>query len=118
MKQALIDVLETICPGNVFLQGTVAEDYPESFVTFWTNDTVDADFMDNEATSTDWFFSVIFYSSDPALVNSKPAEIRAALKAADFIPQGKGNDIPSDKPTHTGWAMEFIKKKYKKEKKT
>ena len=62
----------------------------------------------NEVVSVDWNFSVMFYSSDPALVNSKPAEISAALRAAGFIPQGKGNDIPSDRPSHTGWAMDFI----------
>mgnify|MGYP003292416708 CR=1 FL=1 len=111
MKQSLIDVLETFCPDNVFLQGTLAEDepYPESFVTFWTNYTEDRAHYDDDVHSIDWNFSVIYYSSDPALVNSVPSQIRTALKAAGFIPQGRGNDIHSDRPSHTGWAMEFIK---------
>ena len=114
MKQALIEVLETICPNNVFLQGTLAEDeaYPESFITFWTNYTDDHSHFDNDVNSWDWNFSVIYYSSDPELVGTVPDTIRGLLKAAGFIPQGKGNDIVSDRSSHTGWAMEFIKTEY------
>lgn len=111
MKQMLINILETFCPDNVYLQGTIAADtaYPETFITFWTNYTDDNGHLDDEVVSVDWNFSVMYYSTDPALVNSKPAEISTALRAAGFIPQGKGNDIPSDQPSHTGWAMDFIK---------
>lgn len=112
VKQKLIDALETICPDEVYLQGTLTEDedYPESFITFWTDFTDDNSFYDDNVHAVDWNFSVIFYSSSPALVGTKPDEIRAALKAAGFIPQGKGQDIPSDRPSHTGWAMEYIYK--------
>lgn len=111
MKQELINILEKICPDNVYLQGTFATnaEYPESFITFWTNYTADHAHYDDDVHSVDWNFSVIFYSSDQALVDSKPDEIRNALKKAGFIPQGKGSDVFSDKPSHTGWAMEFIK---------
>lgn len=111
MKQALIDILETFCPGKVYLQGTMneAEAYPESFITFFTTSTENGKDFDNNTVEINWLFTVIYYSEDPALVNSKPAEIRAALKQAGFIPDGAGYDIPSDVPTHTGWAMEFSK---------
>lgn len=111
MKSSLIQVLETVCP-NVYLQGTLAEnaEYPESFITFWTDYTDDASFYDNNPHNEIWNFSVIFYSSDPQLVDTKPALIRAALKQAGFIPQGKGQDIPSDRQSHTGWAMDFVYK--------
>lgn len=114
MKQALYNALNTICPNNVFLQGTLdsEEAYPESFITYWTNYTDDNAHFDNEVTSIDWQFSVIYYSSDPLTIDAVAAEIRAALKAQGFIPQGKGNDIPSDVSTHTGWAMDFIKTEY------
>lgn len=114
MKQKLIDELEKICPNNVYLQGTLAEDeaYPDSFVTFWTDTTSDNAHYDDDVSSIDWSFSVVYYSSDPALVNSVPAQIRTALKAVGFIPQGRGNDIPSDRPSHTGWAMDFDIKEY------
>lgn len=110
MKSLLISVLETICPNNVFLQGTLADDgaYPESFITIWTDSTESDAFYDNGEHAVDWTFSVIFYSSDPSQIDTKAAAIRAALKAAGFIPQGKGFDIPSDQPTHTGWAMDFV----------
>ena len=108
MKQKLIDILAAF-GYPVFLQGSLnAEDpYPDSFITFFVDDTPPNSHYDNDAASYEWDFSVIFYSKDPELVNSKPEEIRAALKKAGFISQGKGRDIPSDELTHTGWAMDF-----------
>lgn len=110
MKQKLIDILEKHCPNNVYLQGTMnpEEAYPAEFVTFWTPITSDGAHYDNAATSVDWTFYVIYYSNDPLQVNTKPFEIAADLKAAGFVQQGKGNDILSDEPTHTGWAMDFV----------
>lgn len=114
MKQLLINTLETICPNNVFLQGTLVPNtaYPDSFITFWTNYTDDNSHFDDETFSIDWNFSVIFYSNDPTLVGTKPDEIITALKNVGFIPQGKGNDVPSDIASHTGWAMDFIYTEY------
>lgn len=113
MKQKLIDALVGcgfVEGKTLFLQGTLNPDdkYPETFVTFWTDSTDDNGHFDNGVAAVDWSFSVILYSADAALVNTKPDEIRAALKAAGFIPQGKGADIFSDEPTHTGWAMDFV----------
>ena len=114
MKQTLINILELYAPNNVFLQGTLNDDdaYPDSFITFWTNYTDDNMHLDDDVVSVDWQFTVNFYSCDPSLVNTKPAAIRMALKAAGFIPQGKGNDLPSDRPTHTGWTMDFLYTEY------
>ncbi len=117
MKNFLIKTLEKVgfIEGKtLFLQGSLnsSEVYPDTFVTFWTNDTPDNAHFDNETKSVDWLFSVILYSNNPDTVNTKPDEIRAALKAAGFIPQGKGHDIPSDAPTHTGWAMDFVITEY------
>lgn len=112
MKEKLIEILEQFCPNNVFLQGTLDENvsYPESFITFWTNSTESGAFYDDDENAFIYDFSVYYYSSDPAQVGAVPPQIRTALKQAGFIPQGKGNDIPSDVPTHTGWVMEFLKK--------
>ena len=117
MKQKLINALETcgfVEGKTLFLHGTMnpEEPYPESFVTFWTDDTPDGVHFDNATGSYDWSFSIIFYSADAALTNTKPDEIRAKLEAYGFIPQGKGQDVPSDEPTHTGWAMNFVKTEY------
>lgn len=109
MKKKLISILETF-GYPVFLQGSLNSDekYPDSFITFWTDYTSDNAHYDDDVHSVVWSFSVIFYSSNPTLVNTKPDKIRAALKSAGFIPQGKGQDIPSDEPTHTGWAMDYL----------
>lgn len=109
MKQKLISTLETF-GFPVMLQGSFnpEETYPDTFITFWCNATEYISHFDNDVHSVEWTFSVIFYSNNPTLVNTKPTEIIAAMKRAGFISQGKGNDIPSDEPTHTGWSMEFI----------
>lgn len=117
MKRKLITALETcgfVQGQTLFLHGTMNPDeaYPDEFVTFWTDDVPDGVHFDNATGSYDWAFSVIYYSADPAKTNTRPNEIRAALKAAGFIPQGKGSDIMSDEPTHTGWATDFVITEY------
>ena len=110
MKQKLIDILETFCPNNVYLQGTMnpEEAYPSEFITFFTTQTDDLAHYDNAVHSIGWNFAVIYYSDDPKQVNTKPFQIAAALKDAGFIPQGKGSDVLSDEQSHTGWAMDFV----------
>lgn len=109
MKEKLIEILESF-GVPVYLQGTLAEDkaYPDEFITFFTMYADDAAHYDDETTSYEWRFAVVYYANDAAKVNTKPDEIRAALKAAGFIPQGKAHDVLSDEPTHTGAAMEFL----------
>lgn len=113
MKQKLITALQAF-GYPVFLQGTfnAEEAYPHTFITFFADSTDDNGHFENKTNAVDWHFSVILYSADAALVNTKPDEIRAALKAAGFIPQGKGNDVMSDETTHTGWAMDFVITEY------
>jgi hypothetical protein len=110
MKEKLIAILNQFCPDKVFLQGTLNpnEAYPQKFITFFTDVTNDLEHFDNLVIGTAWRFSVMFYSNNPAEVNTIPAQISAALKQAGFIPQGKGNDLMCDKITHTGWAMDFV----------
>ena len=117
MKQKLIAAIVScgfVEGETLTLQGTrnPNEPYPDTFVTFWTNSTDDGAHYDDNTHSIEWSFSVILYSNDPAIVNTKPNEIRTALKVAGFIPQGKGNDIMSNAPTHTGWAMDFVITEY------
>lgn len=109
VKDILIPVLKTF-GYPVYLQGSLNADeaYPETFITFWTEPTSDNAHFDDNVYSVDWSFSVIFYSNNSALVNSKPFEILEALRNAGFTPQGKGRDIPSDEQTHTGWAMDLL----------
>lgn len=117
MKQKLIAAVATcgfVEGKTLVLQGTLdpAQPYPDDFVTIWTDYTADNSHFDNVVNSVDWSFTVIYYSNDPEKIATKPIEIIAALRAAGFVPQGKGQDIPSDEATHTGWAMEFIGVEY------
>lgn len=118
VKEILHADLESIEVGGklvpVFLQGTIdyTDAFPETFITFFTDDTDDRSFYDDETKSVDWSFSVILYSSDPSVVNEAPDTIIDALEYDGFKPQGKGRDIPSGVPTHTGWAMDFIYTEY------
>lgn len=117
MKQKLIAAIATcgfVEGETLVLQGTFdpAKPYPDDFVTIWTDYTADNSHFDNVVTSVDWNFTVVYYSNDPEKIATKPIEIIDTLRAAGFIPQGKGQDIPSDEPTHTGWAMEFIGVEY------
>lgn len=115
MKQKLIEILSQF-GYPVFLQGSLNEDegYPDTFITFWTDEVLDNAHYDDNATAYAWDFSVIIYSNDPSVIDSKKEEIRKALKSAGFIPQGKGMDVPSDEPTHTGWQMNYYYIEYEK----
>lgn len=108
MKTLLIETLNEL-GYPVHLQGTMNADeaYPESFITVFTAYSNDAANYDNDTRAVQWRFQVAFYSANPNLVKSEPSKIRIALKAAGFIPLGRGRDIPSDVPSHTGWVQDY-----------
>ena len=110
MKDLLINTLKTF-GFPVKLQGsfTKEEKYPESFFTFWNNDSADNEFYDNKENAYIWDFDVSFYSSDPNLVNTKLLEAKKLLKQNGFIVHGKGYDVVSDEPTHTGRGINVLK---------
>ena len=109
-KELLIETLEQNFTYEVILQGSMAEDdeYPESFFTFFNNDTTSIDFFDNEETRTVWDFDLNFYSVNPTLVNEILPEAKRLLKAEGFIIDGKGYDVLSDEPTHTGRGINVV----------
>lgn len=110
MKDLLIQLLKTF-GYPVRLQGSFGEKeaYPDSFFTIWNNDTYDGNHYDNVAISYIWNFDVNFYSTNPALVNSILIDAKALLKNNGFIIGGKGYDVGSDEPTHTGRGMNVLK---------
>lgn len=110
MKDLLISTLEPL-GYPILLQGSLGENepYPESFFTFWNNDTTGDEFYDNEEHSYIWDFDLNFYSIDPALVNTQLIEAKNLLKAQGFIVTGKGYDVASDEPTHTGRGIRVLK---------
>ena len=109
MKEVLISLLESF-GYPVFLQGSLTEEdaYPESFFTFWNNDSYDGDHYDNDAIYYVWNFDVNFYSSDPNLVNTVLLQAKQLLKQNGFIISGQGYDVASDEPTHTGRGMNAL----------
>ena len=113
VKGLLIETLETF-QYPIYQHGSLSDDnkFPDSFFTFFNNDTVDDNFFDNQETETIWDFDLNFYSVDPALVNSVLLEAKPLLKAAGFIVDGKGYDVLSNNPTHTGRAInvQYIEK--------
>lgn len=113
-KDLLVSTLNTIQPG-VKIQGTYqeGEEYPDTFITFFTIDVPELKHHDDEVSSWEWNFQVMNYSTNPDTVQTQADSIRSALKAAGFIPQGKGQDLLSDEPTHTGWAQDFKFIEYK-----
>lgn len=109
MEDALITILESF-KVPVYRQGSMASDatYPETFITFWNNESPDHAHYDNEDYGTAWDFDVNVYSSDPSRTYSLLAEVRTALKEAGWIVPSKGYDVASDEPTHTGRGMQAL----------
>ena len=109
MKDELIELLETF-GYPVRQQGSLTENdaYPQSFFTFWDNDSYDNSHYDNHAISYTWDFDINFYSTDPTLVNTVLLRAKALLISNGFIISGKGYDIASDEPTHTGRGMHAL----------
>lgn len=107
MEDALIEILEKF-EYPVYRQGSMSNDeaYPETFFTFWNNDSPDHAHYDNVEYGTAWDFDVNVYSSNPSLTYSLLESARAALKTAGWIVPSRGHDVGSDEPTHTGRGFE------------
>lgn len=106
MEDKLIEILETF-GYSVVRQGSLGpdEEYPDSFFTFWNNDSPDHAHYDNAEYGTEWDFDVNFYSVDPEKTYKVLADARIKLKQNKWIIPGKGYDVASDEVTHTGRGM-------------
>ena len=109
MVNTLIELLESF-GYPVYRQGSMSEDeaYPDTFITFWNVSSDDAMNYDNDARATAWFFNVNVYSNDPDTTYSLIEEIRKKLKQNEWLVGGRGRDLPSDEPTHTGRGIDVI----------
>lgn len=109
MKSELIAILEEF-KYPVFLQGSLTKDepYPPTFFTFWNNSSTDQAYYDNDPIESVWAFTVNLYSSDPSIVNTTLIDVRSLLKSNGWIVSGRGYDVPSDEPTHTGRAIDVL----------
>lgn len=109
MKEQLIQLLTTF-GYPVKLQGSIGKDekYPNSFFTFWNNDTDDGSHYDNKAINYIWDFTINFYSNNPTLVNTILLEVKTLFETNGWIVPGKGYDVPTDEPTHTGRGIDVL----------
>lgn len=107
MEDLLIEILQSF-NYPVYRQGSMSDSdsYPETFFTFWNSDSPDHAHYDDNNYGTVWGYTVNVYSSDPATTYSLLLEARQALKNNNFIVTGKGYDVMSDEPTHTGRGIE------------
>ena len=109
MEDLLIDIVSKF-GYPVLRQGSLAPDdpYPEHFFTFWNNSSDGDGFYDNSETRTIWDFDLNFYSVNPLLTYSKLIDAKTELKNAGFIVSGKGYDVATDEPTHTGRGINIL----------
>lgn len=109
MEDLLIATIELL-GYPVRRQGSFASDetYPDDFFTYWNNTSDDGSHYDNKATSTVWDFDVNFYSTDVSRTYSELARCKEVLKNVGFVISGKGHDVISDEPTHTGRGMTVL----------
>lgn len=104
MKKYLIDLIEKV-NTNVFLQGSLssADDYLDSFLTFWNFETPEGQFYDNDSNRAVWGFWVYVYSNDPGELERMEKSLIEIFKEDNkTILSGKGEDVASDVNTHTG----------------
>lgn len=109
MEDNLIEILSEF-GFPVIRQGSLSddEDYPDNFFTFWNNDSSDHSHYDDSEYGTEWDFDVNFYSINPESTYSFLSQAITNLKSAGWIISGKGYDIASDEPTHTGRGVNAI----------
>lgn len=108
MEDNLIAILESF-KYPVYRQGSMSNDaeYPETFFTFWNNNSPDHSHYDNSEYGTAWDFNIYVYSSNPVMTYSLLLDARNALKKAGWIVGSKGFDVSSDEPTHTGRGLQI-----------
>lgn len=111
MKQELISIINGLFPEySVFLQGSLNpnDPYPDSFFTFWNDESDGVMHYDNDARACVWAFTVYFYSNDPELVNTVLLQLRAELRRNGWFVPTFGYDVMTDVITHTGRALDVL----------
>lgn len=108
MEDELLKILESF-DYPVYRQGSMSneERYPETFITFWNNQSPDHAHYDDTNYGTAWDYNVYVYSSNPEKIYELMLDIRSALKNNKWIVPTKGQDINSDEATHTGRMIEI-----------
>lgn len=110
VKELLVSTLIEEFNYPVILQGSMPKDegYPESFFTYFNNDTMGDEYYDNRDNLTIWDFDLNIYSTDPDVVDTALVRAKKLLEKEGFIIDGKGYDVLSDEPTHTGRGINIL----------
>lgn len=112
MEDLLITTLSEL-GYPVMLQGSLLanEPYPDSFFTFWEDESEEDKSYDNRELLTVFAYSINFYSTDQDKVYTVVREAIALLRTADFITSGAGYSVPSGNDTHDarGFEVKYLK---------
>ena len=108
VKDRLLNALEPL-GYQVLRQGTIGPDgeCEDDLITYYIVDTMTERSYDNEPAITSWLIYITFYSYDAQLVEDERVRIVQTLRAAGFLPDGKGRDALSEDAGQTGWEMKF-----------
>jgi hypothetical protein len=105
MRQLLIDTL-TPLGYPIYLQGSAPPEVPDTFFTFWNDDTDSTAFYDDKPRNEVSEFTVYVYAKDPQLVMDTPKAANALLEDAGFVIARRGYDVMSGIENYTGRALE------------
>lgn len=108
MEDKLIELLESL-GVEVHRQGSLAENkpYPETFFTYWENDSYDLKHYDNKTFSVADAYTIYIYSKRPKTAYDLLTSAIALLKENGWIVSGRGYDVDSGTETHTGRAIDI-----------
>ena len=107
MEDLLLRLLESF-GFPVYMQGSIGEDYPDNFFTFWERPSHDGSHYDNDAVSCIYEYDVNFYSVNPDYPYKYIRDVKKRLKENHFILSGNGYPVASDVETHTGRGIQAI----------
>lgn len=105
----LINILNPLVDNKVYRQGSLTEDYPKLFITFWEVESRDKSHYDNKPSSYIYNFDVNVYGQNANEVYNTLESAINILKLHGFIISGKGIDVPSDNVDYIGRHIEIIK---------
>lgn len=108
-ESGIVDSLLEVLTGYgypVYKQGSMSadEEYPETFLTFWNDESLDRTFYDNVEHGIVMSFNLFCYSSDVEKTYSVLERVRKDLKKEGWI-TSRSYDAASDQETHTGRGM-------------
>lgn len=114
MEDILISLLESF-KYPVRRQGSLgeAEEYPATFITFWSPSEESQSAYDNAVATLVYEYDVNVYSDAPGTTYSLLEEIKDLLETNGWQIPDRGHDLQSDEASHTGRGITvtFLKTK-------